>query len=258
MEETMNSEFRASATPAEDPYAALSMSDGIMETSIYCRLFDEAERVRWKMSDIHWEAIERKKAPRSLVNLVRVAAFFELTTWSATNMFFQTFTDDIDFTQWVTVWLYEETKHPQALMRWLKLMGQSFDETFMTEGRKAHPFVESKMSTLTLNILSEIQASALYLGIFKIAEEPVLKAIAKRLSADEARHASGFYSYAKKYIENAEHPDVERWQALKALYFWLADNRKVKHPVAMLSHRVMDADEFKEFVPQLGFESEAL
>jgi hypothetical protein len=254
----MSTEFQTLVGDGQYPYAALNKDQDVMETSIYYRLFEEAERVRWKMSDIPWESIEREKAPRPVIELARVAAFFELTTWSATNMFFQTFTDDMDFSQWITVWLYEETKHPQALMRWLKLMGESFDVGFMTQGRKAHPFVDSKVSTLTLNILSEIQASALYIGVSNVADEPVLKGIAKRLAADEARHASGFYSYAKKYIENSEQPDVERWQALRVLYFWLADNRKVKHPVAMLSHAIIDREEFAGFIPYLGFESEAL
>ena len=35
--------------------------------------------------------------------------------------------DDVDFTEWVSIWFYEETKHPDALLRWLGSFGVTVD-----------------------------------------------------------------------------------------------------------------------------------
>jgi hypothetical protein len=238
--------------------AALAANPDVLDTALYYSLFHEAEAVRWKMSDIPFSAIETDKAPRSLVALMKELAAAELTTWTATNQFFESFREDVDFTQWMTVWLYEETKHPQALMRWLKHFGESFDAEFMLEGRKTHPFMKSKMGTLVINILSEIETSAFYLNVSQNVEEPVLKLIAQNLAADEARHASSFYLYAKKMLMNSERPEVERFEALKVLYFWLVSNRNVKHPFALFANKAASSAEFSDLERILSFKTNAL
>src|ERR1700752_1035057 len=134
---------------------AATVNPDPLDTALYYGLFREAEAVRWKMSDIPFDAIEDDKAPPALIELIRANAAAELTTWTATNQFIHSFSDDVDFRQWMTVWLYEETKHPQALMRWLKHFGESFDTEFFLEGRKTYPFMNSKMGRLVFNILSE-------------------------------------------------------------------------------------------------------
>src|SRR5262245_8077301 len=191
----------ASAAPA-----GAANSEDVIGNFLFYRLFDEAENVRWKMSDIPWSDIDKDKVSPSFVKIVREIAFSELTTWSATDRFFKDFVDDADFTQWITVWVYEETKHPQALMRWLDSFGESFDTRFLLEGRKIFPFMKTRMGNLVMNILSEIEASSRYMGMYTAAEEPVLKLIGKNLAADEARHASGFYAYAKKILDNSKNP----------------------------------------------------
>ena len=220
--------------------AGFAQEDSFLDSALYYHLFYEAEKVRWKISDIPWSAIEKDKVNPGLISLVRDIAFSELATWSATNSFLQAFAGDIDFSQWLTVWLYEETKHPQALMLWLKQFGESFDMNFMAEGRKIYPPIKSPIGNLVMNTLSEIEASSLYVLLYSSVEEPVLKRIAKNLGADEARHASGFFSYAKKTFDSSDEPDVARLQALQVLSFWLLNHKRVKHPVALISRRIMD------------------
>ena len=219
------------------------LKEDILDDAIYYRLFLEAESVRWKMSDIPWSELAYDRVNRGLIELVREITSAELTTWSAANSFFQGFADDIDFTQWVTVWLYEETKHPQVLMRWLKQVGESCDREFMLAGRQIHPIMKSKMGTLVFNILSEIEASSIYMGLNSGVNEPVLRLIAKNLAADEARHASSFYSYAKQVLDSSDTPDRERVHALEALYLWLSKSGQVKHPVALFVSRVSGGQE---------------
>ena len=231
-------------------------SPDLLDTALYYSLFRESEAVRWKMSDIPFAAIEKDKAPPALVGLIREVASAELTTWTATNQFFEAFRDDVDFTQWMTVWLYEETKHPQVLMRWLKHFGESFDVDFMLEGRKTYPFMNSKMRTLVFNIFSEIEAATFYLSVSQHVQEPVLQLIARNLAADEARHASSFYVYAKKRVMTSTNPDFERFEALKVLYFWLVRNQNVKHPFALFANKVSGSGEFDELDRILSFKTD--
>ena len=237
---------------------AATVNPDPLDTALYYGLFREAEAVRWKMSDIPFDAIEDDKAPPALIELIRANAAAELTTWTATNQFIHSFSDDVDFRQWMTVWLYEETKHPQALMRWLKHFGESFDTEFFLEGRKTYPFMNSKMGTLVFNILSEMEAATYYLSVFRNVQEPVLKQIAKNLAADEARHASSFYLYAKKRLMQSDNPQQERFEALKMLYFWLVSNQNVKHPVALFANKIATGPEFEELQRIVSFKSENL
>jgi hypothetical protein len=241
---------------AVDPVATTIAGPDLLDTAIYYKLFRESETVRWKMSDIPFDEIQTDKAPPALVGLMRELAAAELTTWTATNQFFESFRDDVDFTQWLTVWLYEETKHPQALMRWLKHFGESFDVEFMVEGRKTYPFMSSKMGTLVLNILSEIETSTFYLSVSQNVKEPVLKIITQNLAADEARHASSFYLYAKKRLMASATPQIERFEALKVLFFWLVNNQSVKHPFALFANKVSGNPEFDKLDQILSFRTE--
>jgi len=252
----MDSMSTAAVTYPGSLEVAANANPDLLDTALYYSLFREAEGVRWKMSDIPFDSIETDKTPPSLVAVMKELAAAELTTWTATNQFFEAFSDDIDFTQWMTVWLYEETKHPQALMRWLKAFGETFDTKFFVEGRKTYPFMNSKMGTLTINILSEIETATFYLTVSQNVKEPVLKLIAQNLAADEARHASSFYLYAKKRLHESKNPQVERFEALKVLYFWLISNQNVKHPFALFANKV--AAIYDDLEPIMSFKTETM
>jgi Rubrerythrin. len=252
----MDSKSMAAVPYPSSLEVAANANPDLLDTALYYGLFREAESVRWKMSDIPFDAIEKDKAPPGLVELIRANAAAELTTWTATNQFFQGFSDDVDFTQWMTVWLYEETKHPQALMCWAKHFGESFDTGFFLEGRKTYPFMNSKMGTLTFNILSEIEAATYYLSVSRNVQEPVLKLITKNLAADEARHASSFYLYAKKRVTQSDNPQLERFEALKMLYFWLVRHQNVQHPVALFANKIARGGEFEGLDRIVGYNTE--
>jgi Fatty acid desaturase len=198
---------------------------------LHSRLFDEAERVRWRMIDVPWGDIDKAKVSPGLIALVREATYAELTTFSATRRFLQEFADDADLSQWMSVWFYEETKHPQVLMRWLSHFGESCDERFVSRGRVTAPFMKSRFGTLVTNVISELVASNSYLSLHRHSSEPVLAQIAKNLAADEARHASSFYAFARKMLQRTPAPDALRLDGLKVLYMWFVENDRVAHPV---------------------------
>jgi hypothetical protein len=222
------------AENVERPYDPSIYDDGI-----FYRLFDEAESVRWKMVDYPWSDIQKDTSP-AFVAACREMLIGELTTFSATERFFADFGEDADFTQWLTVWLYEETKHPSALLKWLDHFGEKFDSRFMLQGRQSLPFMPARMGTLATNVISEMVAATLYATLSsQPACEPVLRQICRNISGDEARHAAGFYSYGKKRLARAEDPIKEKIDALRILYFWITPelNRRVGHPVNIVANK---------------------
>jgi hypothetical protein len=202
-----------------------------MTASLYAHLHDEAERIRWRMEDIPWERLDRERATPALRELVRGIAYSELTTTTATARFLTDLSDDVELARWLSVWFYEETKHPEVLLRWLERVGVAVDDDFFRRGRATAPLMKSPMGTLVTNVISEMVASAGYAGLAAIAPEPVLAGIARSLAGDEARHAASFYVFAARRLERSERPDADRRDALKVLYLWFQHAERVQHPV---------------------------
>ncbi|MEZ4295166.1 MAG: ferritin-like domain-containing protein [Polyangiaceae bacterium] len=240
------------------PLDPTSFEPDVREGTLFYRLFDEAESVRWKMADCDFGAIRPTDVPPGLRAVAREMLKSELTTFSATERFFADFGDDVDFTQWLTVWLYEETKHPSALLCWLDALGEKFDSRFMLQGRMTIPFMPSKMGTLTTNVISEMVAATLYVTVAsRPGCEPTLRRICSNIAGDEARHAASFYSYAKKRLARSADPRSEKIAALKVLYFWMTPglNSRVGHPVNMLANRCKEGAEIGEMLPREALEA---
>lgn len=236
------------------PVHESSVDNDIFGSSIYYRLFLEAETVRWRMGDIPWSSIDTRSVPRAWIALAREIAYTELTPFNATAQYLQDYASEIDFTQWATVWLYEEMKHPQAMIRWLHEFGETVDSRFVMEGRKVE-IIPSLMATLVTNVYAEVLAWSMYMLISKRSPEPVLAQVTSLLAGDEARHASGFYSYAKKLLAKSDNPDRERLTALKVMYFWAETNHRVEHPVNLFLRRMADRPEVLDVIPLADFQA---
>lgn len=205
---------------------------------IYRSLLETAEAGRWRMSEVSWGTFRPELAPPELRAVVREMAFHEQATFSATQRFLQSFGDDLDFTQWMSVWFYEETRHPLVLMRWAELAGETFDASFVARGRVSSPFMRSRMGTLVTNVISEIAAAVAYLNLARVSPEPLLSSLCRRIAADEARHSASFFTYARRRLEAAADPERERLDAIKVLHFWLNENGSVTHPVNRTMERL--------------------
>src|SRR5262249_21078874 len=198
---------------------------------LYAELLRVAESVRWTPGTVPWERFDLARATTELRAVVRVMAYSEQATFSATQRFMQAFSDDPDFSQWISVWFYEETRHPMVLLRWLALAGEVLEGDFVRRGRVSTPFIKSRPGTLVTNVISEMVAAEAYLRLARAAPEPLLAALASRIGADEGRHAASFYAYARRAVEQASDPERERLDALKVLHFWLDEVQSVSHPV---------------------------
>src|SRR3990167_3612397 len=119
------------------------------------------------MRDLPWENLERAQLGPEHLRLLREIVLSELTTFSASKRFLQEFADDVDFTQWIAVWLYEETKHSQAFMRLLELFGERVTPSEVLKARITTPFMKSRTGTLTSNVISELIASTNYGSLWR-------------------------------------------------------------------------------------------
>ncbi len=236
-----------------------AITTDLLRDAVYYRLYPQSERGRWNMSDIPFAKIDGTKVNAFWLAMVREIARSELTTFDAVRQFFEFgFADDPDFGQWLATWFFEETRHPQALMQWLAHFGETFEPAFMIEGRQTVPFMKSKMATLTMNIISEMIASFGYSNMAEYAPEPVLGTIAALLARDEARHATHFLAYAKRVLERAQNPDLERKSAVQVFYMWRYSRKKVQHPIGLLVSKFADHPDFKRINDGTGFEDDKL
>jgi|GEM_PF-1101044 len=221
--------------PPDEIQAAKTLSN-------FSNMVSCSESVRWKYDEIRWHALDPNATTEPLRGLVRQMAFSEHATYSATQRFMQDFSDDVAFTQWLSIWFYEETRHPHVLTEWLTLLGDgpSPATDFVLEARVSTPFMKSKMGTLVTNIVSEVTASAAYTLLSQASREPVLAQLAKFIAADEARHAAAFFHFAKERLDNASDPLRDRLDALKVFGFWISQNEHVTHPINQMLLRLQN------------------
>lgn len=203
-------------------------------------LIEVAEGVRWKIAELPWPSFDAGKLHPTLLAVARQMAFSEQTTFSATQRFMQAFSDDADFSQWLSVWFYEETRHPLVLLRWLERAGERPEADFVAKGRVSQPFMKSRLGTLVTNIISELFASEAYLGMAEGSPEPLLAAVTQRICADEARHGASFFAYARRALQRSTQPGRDRLDALKVLHFWVNENSAVAHPVNETMEKLRD------------------
>ena len=216
-------EPRASATPPAPEFDELATS---------------AERVRWNLADIPWKDLVPEDAPPELRAVVREMAFSENATYSATQRFLEAFFDDIDFSKWISVWFYEETRHPHLLIEWLRRVGEKVPDDLVLKGRVSTPFMRSIVGTLVTNVISEVTAAQAYRRLTRA--EPVLAGIARRISGDEARHAATFFRFAWRRLasEDPETARRSRARGLEVLQAWLGGVSQTTHPVAQMIERL--------------------
>jgi ferredoxin len=216
----------------------------IDEAPLFDELAPSAERVRWALDAIPWQDLDPASASTELRSIVREMAFSESATYSATQRFLESFFEDVDFSRWISVWFYEETKHPHVLIEWLRRVGEPVSSDFVLKGRVSTPFMRSIVGTLVTNVISEVTAAQAYRRLATTSPEPVIAHIARLIAGDEARHAASFFRFTRRQLAS-ESPDVarrSRARGLEVLSAWLGGARPATHPVAQMIERLKDVD----------------
>jgi ferredoxin/rubrerythrin len=212
------------------------------ETPLFDTLAVGAESVRWGLGDLPWDEMDAARASPGLRAVVREMAFSESATYTATQRFLDALGEDVDFSRWVSVWFYEETRHPHVLLAWLVRLGERVPPDFVLRGRVSTPLMRSIVGTLVTNVVSEITAAQAYRYLARTSREPVLARIAALIAGDEARHAASFFRFARRELAR-ERPrvgsfDRERARGLEVLGAWLGGAQQVTHPVQQMIERL--------------------
>ena len=171
-----------------------------MPEPLYDTLYHRLEKVRWNMSDIPFDQIDKSAVSAETLQFVRVNCLMELSSLYATRMFLRDFQNNPDFCQFQSIWYFEEMRHYLVLREYLKAFDAEPDFTTLSEydtDLKEAPWP----NTLAMNWCGELRLGRWYLQWSKAAPEPVLKQVYKLIAEDEFRHAQAYEDFMERALD---------------------------------------------------------
>ena len=162
----------------------------------------------WTLDDIPWEQFDRSKLDPEMVKIAKAACVVEHHSADYGKYLCSVFHDDPGFCADALAWAQEEIQHGVALRRYAELTDPSFDfDATFARFVAGHPIdVEasdsirgSRCGEMVARCIVEAGTSTYYSALCDAAEEPVFKAICKRIAGDEFRHYKLFYTTMKHY-----------------------------------------------------------
>lgn len=177
---------------------------------LYPELYAQLEKARWNMaSDIPWDAFDASLLSDEQAQTIKMNAITEWSALPATEMFLRDNRDDSDFSAFMSVWFYEEQKHALVLMEYLR----RFRPELVPSEAELHAVrfefdPAPPLETLMLHFCGEVRLTQWYRCASEWHTEPVISAIYRHLSQDEARHGGCYLKYMKQAI--VRHGDAAR------------------------------------------------
>lgn len=163
----------------------------------------------WTPEDIPWHEFDPSKVDPELLKIIKAASMVEYNGGDYATYLCNVFPDDTEFQAAAIQWASEEVRHGQVLGRWAALADPNFDFEAcfarFTAGFRppigAHESIRGSCTgELVARCIVEVGTSSYYSALSEAAQEPVLRAICKRIAADEFRHYSLFYRHLKRYL----------------------------------------------------------
>jgi hypothetical protein len=163
----------------------------------------------WTLDDIPWDRFDRAKVDPEILRIVKAASLVEQNGGDYAHYLCGVFADDPLFQAAATRWGAEEIQHGQALGRWAALADPAFDHAAACARFSAGFRVDldakasvrgSRARELVARCIVETGTSSYYTALAEAAEEPVLRAICKRIAADELRHYKLFLTHLERYL----------------------------------------------------------
>ena len=173
-----------------------------MPALLYADLFKSLESVRWNMeTDVPWDRFDASRLSEDQAQTIKMNAITEWSALPATEMFLRDNRADSDFSAFMSVWFFEEQKHALVLMEYLRRFRPDLVPTEEELHAVRFEFDPApRLETLMLHFCGEIRLNHWYRRASEWHTEPVIKAIYKLLSQDEARHGGAYLRYMKKYL----------------------------------------------------------
>jgi rubrerythrin len=184
----------------------------------------------WKLDDVRWDAFEPAAVDPALLAAIKAAALVEYNAPDYVTYLKRIFRDSGQETlTWIEEWGAEESQHGRALGRWAETADPDFklQEAFarFRKGYTPPHFADQETDTsvrgsrrgeMVARCVVESGTSSYYSAIRDATDEPVLKEIAGRISADEYRHYKLFYDI----LHRQDEPELPFWRKL-----WVAVGR---------------------------------
>jgi rubrerythrin len=175
----------------------------------------------WTLADIPWDRFDLSKVDPGLLRLAKAASLVERDGAEYTRYLCNVFDDDPEFQETARRWGAEEVQHGEALGRWAALADPAFDldaayarfkAGFKHDFDAASSIRGSHAGEMVARCMVETGTSSYYSAMAEAAAEPVLRAIAKRIAADELRHYKLFYDTLRRYLVRDR---LGRWGRLR-------------------------------------------
>jgi hypothetical protein len=169
---------------------------------LYPELFKSLESVRWNMeTDVPWGEFDPARLSEDQARTIKMNAITEWSALPATEMFLRDNRGDSDFSAFMSVWFFEEQKHALVLMEYLR----RFRPDLVPNEDELHAVrfefdPAPRLETLMMHFCGEVRLNHWYRRAAEWHTEPVIKAIYRLLSQDEARHGGAYLRYMKKAL----------------------------------------------------------
>ncbi len=174
---------------------------------------------RWSPEELPWEAFDPERVDPNLIPLIKAASMVESNGRDYAAYLNRVFADDVQVCDLINGWAHEEVQHGVVLGRWAKLADPSFDYDAALARFRAGYSIQvdadasirgSRTGEMIARCMVEVGTSSFYLALADRTDEPLLRAICKRIAADELRHYALFYRVMKRYLANERLNKVER------------------------------------------------
>jgi len=168
----------------------------------------------WTLDQVNWPLFSPGAVDATMLAAIKAASLVEYNAPDYVAYLKRVFRDQPPETlTWIEQWGAEEKQHGVALGRWAEMADPSFklDEAFarFRQGYVPPHFSAdttdsvrgSRQGEMIARCVVESGTSSYYSAIRDATDEPVLKEIAGRISADEYRHYKLFYDVLHKQDE---------------------------------------------------------
>ena len=164
----------------------------------------------WTLDDIPWSAFDPAKVDPEIVPLVKAASMVESNAADYRAYLSNVFSGDSRVIRAVDGWAVEEEQHGAALARWAAMVDPAFDYAAsfraFTAGYRipvdaAASVRGSRAGEMVARCMVETGTNSFYTALADATEEPVLKAICRRIADDELAHYWMFHRHMRRYLE---------------------------------------------------------
>jgi len=175
----------------------------------------------WKISELPWDRFDPSKIDADLLAIAKAASLVEYNARDYALYLSNVFPDDAELQASLKDWADEEIQHGEALGLWSERADPTFNFAQASARYSAGFKVDTNAQTsirgsqtgeLIARCIVETGTSSYYTALADACEEPVLKAIARCIAADELRHYKLFYDHLKRYLDRGA---LNRLQRLK-------------------------------------------